>query len=303
MPKAVLSGLKNYPIKISVICSMFDSGGSSGRLRKEFGILSPGDIRRSLITFSNVSPQIKEVFNFRFQKGELKGHNFGNLLITDLWLTTKNFKKTIKEIRKILNIKEDYQVFPVSLDNSNLYAILENDRIISGETNIDIPKHNKKLKIKKTYLKPKAKIYPEATRAIKNADLIIIGPGDLYSTISQIFLTGGILKAIKKSKAKKVYICNLMTKNGETNKFSVLDFTKEIEKYLKEKLDYIIYNNFFPDKNRLKKYKNNHPEFIELVKVNKGLSSKKFIGKNLLLKNGPIEHESKKISKILISLL
>ncbi|MBZ9578451.1 YvcK family protein [Patescibacteria group bacterium] len=299
MPKTVLQGLKKYPVKISAICAMLDSGGSAGRLRKDYKILSPGDIRRSFIALANTSPIIQDLFNYRFQAGELKGQNFANLLITALELATGDYEKTIKEVKRLLNIS--HQVIPSTLDKANLYAILENGKIISGETNIDKPKHNANLKIKKVFLKPKAKAYPEALKAINKANLIVIGPGDLYSTLSQILLTQGIPEAIKKSKAKKVYLCNLMTKYGETNDFTVLDFVNQIERYLKDKLDYVIYNNFVPRKEIVKKYKKKHPELLKLVEVNENLPKAKFIGRNLLLKEA-IEHDPQKITKVIIKL-
>ena len=298
MPKAVLTGLKNYPIKLSVICAMLDSGGSAGRLRKDYKIVSPGDIRRALIALSNTSSVIEDFFDYRFKTGEFKGHNFANLFITALELATNNYEKTIKEIGKILNIK--HEVLPVTLDNANLYAVLENGKIISGETNIDIPKRKGNLKIKRVFLRPKAKAYPRAIATIKKSDLIVIGPGDLYSSIAQILLTEGIPEAIKKSKAKKVYICNLMTKRGETNNFTILDFTNEIEKYLGDKVDYVIYNNFFPQKRIIKKYKKRHPELLDLVEINENLPKGKFIGKNLL-KEDLIEHNHSKLAKIILN--
>jgi len=301
MPKTVLTGLKKYPVKLSVICAMLDSGGSAGRLRKDYNIVSPGDIRRAFIALANTSPIIEDLFNYRFQAGELKGHNFANLLITALEFSTGDYEKTIKEVSKLLNIK--HQVLPVTLDKANLYAILENGQIISGETNIDIPKHNGNLKIKKVFLKPKARAYPKALEVINNADLITIGPGDLYSSLAQILLTEGIPEAIRKSKAKKVYICNSMTKYGETNNFSVLDFTKELEKYLGNELDYVIYNNFIPDQKIIKKYKKQHSELLQLVKFNKNLPKEKFIGKNLLSSSGAVIHDPNKLAKILISLI
>jgi len=299
MPKAVLGGLKKYPVKLSVICAMLDSGGSAGRLRKDYRVVSPGDIRRAFIALANTSPIIKELFNYRFQTGELKDHNFANLLITALELTTDSYEKTIREVRRILNIK--HEVLPVTLSNSNLYAVLENGKIISGETNIDIPRHDGSLKIKKVFLKPKTKVYPKSSEAIEEADLIVIGPGDLYSSLAQILLTSGIPEAIKKSQAKKVYICNLMTKYGETNNFTVLDFATEVEKYLGYELDYVIYNTKIPSPKRLKKYKKEHPELLDLVKFDK-YPLTNFIGENLLLKKGPIEHDPKKVAKIILNL-
>ena len=301
MPKAILSGLKRYPVEISVICAMLDSGGSSGRLRKDYKILSPGDIRRALITLANTSPVIENLFNYRFQFGELAGHNLANLLITALELTTDDYEKTINELRKILNVS--HQVLPVTLDKSNLCAILENGKIIQGETNIDRPKHDGNLKIKEVYLEPKARAYPKTLEAIKEVDLITIGPGDLYSTLAQILLVEGISKAILESKAKKLYLCNLITKFGETNDFSVLDFTNQIEKWLGGSLDFVLYNNFFPEKERIEKYKKEHPELLQMVKVNKNLPEGKFISKNLLYEKDLVEHDPEKVSKILLSLI
>lgn len=301
MPKAVLTGLKKYPIKLSVICAMLDSGGSAGRLRKDYKIVSPGDIRRAFIALANTSPIIQELFDYRFQTGELKGHNFANLFITALELTTNDYETTFQELGRILNVP--HQVLPVTLDNANLYAVLENGKIIRGETNIDIPKHDGNLKIKKVFLKPKARAYPKALEAIKKADLIIIGPGDLYSSLAQILLTEGISQAIKESKAKKVYICNLMTKYGETNNFTVLDFVKEIEKYLGGELDYVIYNTKKPSPKRLSQTRKEMPLWLDIVKFDKKLAfDKKFIGADLLSSSGLIEHDPKKLAKIIINL-
>lgn len=299
MPKAVLVGLKKYPLKLAVICAMLDSGGSAGRLRKDYKIISPGDIRRALIALANTSPIIEDLFNYRFQAGPLKDHNFANLLITALELATKDYGKTLKELGKFLNVS--HQVLPVTLDRANLYAILENGKIISGETNIDIPKHNGNLKIKKVFLKPGARAYPQALKVLQKADLIVIGPGDLYSSLAQILLTQGIPEAIQQSRARKVYLCNLMTKYGETNNFSVLDFTNEIERYLGSELDFVIYNNFTPSKKVIKKYKKNHPELLDLVRIDDNLPKEKFIGKNLLKKDS-IEHNPQKLAKIILSI-
>jgi len=301
MPKVVLAGLKKYPVKISAICAMLDSGGSAGRLRKDYKIISPGDIRRAFLALANTSPIIENLFNYRFQTGELKGHNFANLFITALELTTNNFERTSKTIKKLLNV--EHEVLPVTLDNAQVGAILENGEIIKGETNIDKPKHDGNLKIKKVFLEPGAKVYPKTAQAIKKAELVVIGPGDLYSSLAQILLVRGIPQALKESKGKKVYICNLMTKHGETNNFGVLDFVREIERYSKTPLDYVIYNNYCPSQKRIANYKNKHSELIEMVKPIENLPSPKFIGGNLLLPKGPIEHDPQKIAKILISLL
>ena len=300
MPKAVLSGLKKHPVKISAICAMLDSGGSSGRLRKDYNIISPGDIRRAFIALANTSPVVENLFNYRFQTGELKGHNFANLFITALELSSNNYEEVCDEMYKMLNIS--HQVLPITLDNSQLFAVLENEEVIIGETNIDIPKHDSSLKIKKVFLKPEAKIYPKASKAIQNADLIVIGPGDLYSSLAQILLVKGAAQAIAKSRAKKVYICNLMTKKGETNNFNVIDFSNEIEFYLGCELDYVLYNTGELDQKTLNEVKEKHPELIEMVDFDKSLDKDKFIGKNFL-NSSNISHDSEKLSKAIFSLI
>lgn len=301
MPKAVLSELKKYPVKITAVCAMLDSGGSSGRLRKDYNIVSPGDIRRAFITLADVSPVTENFFNYRFEIGELSGHNIANLLIASIELSTRDYERVLDEIKRILNIK--HEVLPVTLDKSNLYALLENNQIIKGEGNIDKPKHNGNLKIKRVYLRPKARAYDKSLKAIKKADLIVIGPGDLYSTIAQILLVEGISKTILKSKAKKIYLCNLMTKFGETNNFSVLNFTKQIEEWLGAELDIVLYNNFFPSKKRIESYKKKHPELLEMVKVDKNLPKRKFMGESLTFDKGPVEHHPEKVCKTLLSLI
>lgn len=242
----VLRGLKNYPLDISAVVTMFDSGGSSGVLRDEFGILPPGDARRCLIALSDGEKEatLRNLFNYRFnQEGSaLNGHNFGNILLTALTRIMSSEAEAIEEAGKILNIKG--KVLPVSLNVAHLCAELQNGEIIEGETNIDIPKHEGSLKIERVFLKPHALIYEETRKAIKEADLIIIGPGDLYTSVIPNFLVEGVSLALRESRAKKIYIMNLMTKWGETHNFKASNFASEIIKYAGiSKLDAIIVHN------------------------------------------------------------
>jgi uncharacterized cofD-like protein len=302
MPKAVLGGLKRYPVKITAVSAMLDSGGSSGRLRKNYQIVSPGDIRRAFLALSDAPEKIKSLFNFRFQTGELKGHNFANLFITALKLSTGSYQKAFDELGRILKVS--HQVFPATLSNSHLFAVLENGKTVGGETNIDVPKHKGSFKIKKLFLKPKARAYPRAVEAIKKADAVILGPGDLYSSLAQILLVEGISEAVRKSRAKKIYICNLMTKKGETDNFGVSDFSQEIEKYLGAKIDRVVYNKKKPSGKRLRNYRKVHPEMLELVSFNKGVEKdKKFLGVDVLTVRGEIVHDSQKLSRIIFSLI
>ena len=238
----VLRGLKECPVNITAIVSMFDNGGSTGVLRDEHGVLPPGDIRRALIALSSETECMKLLFMHRFSQGKtLSGHNLGNLILVGLRDIFGSDDEAIKQAAKILKIKGN--VLPVSVTNSHLHAALENGTVIKGETNIDIPKHNGALKIKQVYLSPPAEIYEDTKQALHEADIIVIGPGDLYTSIIPNLLVNGMREALSASHAKKIYICNLMTKYGETHNFSASDHVKEIISYLGCVPEYVICNN------------------------------------------------------------
>jgi uncharacterized cofD-like protein len=296
----VLSGLKEYPYNLTAVLTMADDGGSSGVLREEFGILPPGDIRRALVALSNSSSLLAKLFTYRFKNGEgLKGHSFGNLFLTALERITGSFSQAIKEASKILGIKG--KILPVTLDKTRLFARLENNYLVVGETNIDIPKHDPKLQIKEIFLNPKAKANPEVLKEIKKADFIIIGPGDLYSSILPNFLVKGVKEAVKKSKAKKIYVLNIMTKYGETNKFKASDFIKVLEKYLgKGVIDYILINSEKPKAKYLKKYQKEKAQPVEFDKKNFNSFKKYKIITAPLLRKGPLlRHDPYKLAKVI----
>ncbi|MDP2668826.1 MAG: YvcK family protein [bacterium] len=293
----VLSGLRSHSLNLAAIVSMADDGGSSGVLRDEFGILPPGDIRRAMVALSRHPNKIlAQLFSYRFSEGKLAGHSFGNLILTALERSFGSFEKAVKEASKMLQVRGE--VIPVTFDNTRLYAELENGAVICGETNIDIPRHDGKLKIKKIWLAPEAKINQNAKKAIAAADLIVMGPGDLYTSVIPNFLVTGMQEAIMESKAKKVYICNLMTKYGETHKFTALDFVRKLEESLKLKPDYIILNDKKPTKEMLAKYSEEEAEFV--IPDTYGSN----VIKADLLRGGTlIRHDPKKLAKVLISLL
>jgi uncharacterized cofD-like protein len=229
---AVLSGLKKFPdVELTAIVTMMDSGGSSGRLRDEFGHLPPGDVRKCLVALSNEDLILRRLFNFRFEENcSLNGHSFGNLFLTALTEITGDTAKAIEEASKILAIKG--RVLPVTLTNTTLCAKLTDGSVIRGETNIDVRKEKTEAMIDSVYLDPQALVFPLVVTALKEADLIVIGPGDLYSSIIPNLLVKGVPEAVKVSKAKKVYVVNLMTKHGESDGFGASDFIKEVLKYL-----------------------------------------------------------------------
>ncbi|MGB9911013.1 MAG: gluconeogenesis factor YvcK family protein [Microgenomates group bacterium] len=230
----VLTGLRDYPIDLTAIVSMFDSGGSSGRLRDEFGVLPPGDVRQALLALSSLPLEkisLRQLFEYRFENGiGLKGHSFGNLLLTALTDITGRIDLAIAEAERILDVKG--KVLPVSLIDSNLCARLEDGTIIKGESNIDIRRVRPELKILDVFLDPPARIFSLARKAILQADLIVLGPGDLYTSLIPNLLVEGVSQAIFRSKGEVIYVCNLMTKHGETDGFAVSDFIKEVKRYL-----------------------------------------------------------------------
>jgi len=298
MPKAVLEGLKKYPVKISAISAMLDSGGFAGKERELFKTkVAFGDIRRAALALSDAPKGKKDLFASRFENGTI----LANAYCTNI-ASSFSVEELPGELKEDLNIPDDREVLPVTLDDAQLCAQLENGQIIKGETNIDIPKHDGSIKIKKVFLEPEAKAYPPVLKSIQDADLIVMGPGDLYSSLSQILLVKGISEAIRKSRAKKVYICNLMTKHGETDNFSVLDLTFEMERYLGQEIDRVIFNKRKPSPLRVANYKKEHPELPGLIKFSEILDKDKFIGEDIITDRGAIVHDPDKLAKIIINL-
>lgn len=263
----LLSGLKKYPINISAIVSMADDGGSTGRLRDELGVLPPGDIRQCLVALSNSSDTLRELMNYRFDGGDLKGHNFGNILLSALEKIQGNFSLGVKEAISILGVRG--QVIPVSEDKMNLCIKLKNNKILVGEKQLDHNINVRKYGIGKVYLKPKVKANEEALRAIKKADIIVIGPGDHYGSIIPNLLVTGISEAIKKSKAKVIYNCNLTNKKGQTEEFDVDKYVKEMNGYLgDDRINFVIFPFNKPTEDLQKKYEKREGK-NSVVKFNK----------------------------------
>ncbi len=303
----VLTGLKRYPLSISAVISMSDSGGSTGRLRKELGILPPGDVRRAILALSDLpfaQKTLEEVFDFRFKgEGSLAGHSLGNILLAALTQITGSMDKAIEEAARILNVSG--KVYPVTLDKSNLVALLEDGTKIFGETNIDMRSTKIGIPIKKIYLSPKASVFKEAAKAIEEADLIVLGPGDLYTSLVATLLVDGVASAIKSSKAKLVYVVNLVTKRGETDDFKATDFVNIVEKYLgeaKEKLSYVLVNKTLsltkPKAGKWYKKFGSKPVINDL----KGKRNFKIIEGSFADTSTFFRHDPEKISKTIVGL-
>jgi uncharacterized cofD-like protein len=248
----VLSGLKKYPLDLTAIISMADDGGSTGRLRDEFGVLPPGDLRQGLVALSEDGSTMRKLFNHRYEKGELKGHSFGNLFISTLEQVTGSLDKALDVAGEILKIRG--RVVPVTLTKVRLITELKNGKMLEGEDMLGNYQLVSRFGIKRIYLKPKAKPNPKALQAIKEADIIVIGPGDLYTTMIPNLLVVG--SAIAKSKAKKIFIANLMNKHGHTDDFKISDYIDTLERVIGKKkfIDVVIYNTKPPSKALVKKY-------------------------------------------------
>jgi uncharacterized cofD-like protein len=281
----ILSGLKKYPVELVSIVSMMDSGGSTGMLRDEFGILPPGDIRRCLVALSD-SALMRQLFEYRFKKGKaLMGHTMGNLLLTALNEITGSEEEAILKASEILRIKG--KVLPVTLDDCDLGAELANGKKVVGEAKVG------KQKVKRIFLTKKAKIFKGAKKAILSADLIVLGPGDFYTSILPNLLVLGVTEAISKSEAKTVFVCNIMTK-GETKGFKAKNFVEELSKYLQAIPDFVLMNNRNPSLSVIKRYQKEGSEFVEPNYFG--------IKKDLLRRTDYARHEPQKLAKEIIKI-
>jgi len=235
-----LFGLKQYPVALSAIITMTDSGGSSGKLRDQYGVLPPGDIRQALVALSDSDRIWRELFLYRFEKGDFQGHNFGNVFLTVLEKLTNNFEKSIELAEEILKTKG--QVIPVTLENGNINARLKDGTLIKTEALID--QKVKREAIVELSLDREIKANPKALTAISEADIIIVGPGDLYTSVLPVFTLKEVVHAYQSSSAKKVLVLNLMNKLGQTDNFQASDFLEAYTKYLGEDpFNYLIANN------------------------------------------------------------
>lgn len=236
----VLSGLKKYPIDLGVIVSMMDSGGSTGRLRDQLGVLPPGDLRQCLVALSDAPDLWRKLFLYRFETGDLQGHNFGNIFLSALEKVSGTYNEVLDAAEQILRLKG--AVIPVTYEKTHVSAMYENGTQIDGEDTIDENTHEKS-KIKNIFLQPAVSANPKAVARIVQSDYLIIGPGDLYTSIVPIFLVEGIKEAIKESRAKIIYIMNLMTKSGQTTNHTAKDHILDLVRYLGKEIDIVIVNN------------------------------------------------------------
>lgn len=307
----VLSGLKSYPVSLSAIVSMMDSGGSTGRLRDQLGVLPPGDLRQSLVALSEASLLWRELFLYRFESGDLAGHNFGNIFLSALEKVSKNYQQVIQTASYILKTKG--KVIPVTFEKTHLVAKYKSGNVLKGEGKIDT-NVQERTRIEQVLLEPTVKANPEAEKAILGSDWLVIGPGDLYTSIIPILLVKNIKQAIDKTKAKIIYILNLMTKSGQTNNYSAYDHLDDLEQYLGKKPQIVLVNNGRISKNIIEWY-NKHKERSVKNDLSKTNFPGKVISSNLInsavfeknqadrLARSVLRHDPKKLAKIIFELI
>jgi uncharacterized cofD-like protein len=302
----VLDGLKGYDVDISAIVSMADDGGSTGVLRDELGVLPPGDVRQCLVALSDSSRLMRSLMNYRFEQGGLGGHSFGNLLLSALEKVTGSFEKAVEEVGKILYIKG--KVIPITTHHVRLKMVLNNCQLLEGEKEIYLSQEIEKGYCS-LYLEPPPLANPRAIDEILNADLIVLGPGGLHTSLIPITLVEGVSKALRQTDAKKVFIVNLMNRKGQTTGFKVGDYLKELGRFIGEDVfDYIIVNHQKPPKELIELYaaegdlvENDLKE--ERVRSAALLGPMKASSKKDLIKRNLIRHDSKKLAQELMKIV
>ncbi|NGX38810.1 MAG: Gluconeogenesis factor [Chlamydiae bacterium] len=302
----VLRGLKNFPVHLSAIVSMADDGGSTGILRDELGVLPPGDVRQCLVALSNSSELMRSLVNYRFENGGLGGHSFGNLLLSALEKVTGSFEKAVEEMGRILFIKG--KVIPVTTHQVRLKMILNNRKMLEGEKEIYLSQEIDQ-GYKSIFLEPFPHANPHAIEEIEQADLIVVGPGGLHTSLIPNFLVKGISDAMQRSKAKKVFVVNLMNRKGQTTGFKVSDYLKEIIPYMGGDLfDSILVNDQSPAQELIEVYAE------EGSLVENDLREKRVVEASLLgsikdesprdlIKRNLIRHDSEKLAQELMKIV
>lgn len=296
----LLTGLKEYTSNITAIVTVADDGGSSGRLRQQFDILPPGDIRNCLVALANAPTLMRDLFQFRFEEGsELSGHSFGNLFITAMTRLTGDFEKAIKETSRVLALRG--QVLPSTLNNVILAAQYKDGSVIEGEGKI--PKIHKP--IARVFLKPADSLAtPEAIKAIQEAQIIVLGPGSLYTSILPNVLIKEIASNIADSSAIKVYVCNVMTQPGETDGYKASDHLKAIINHSNPRIfDYCVVNIGEIPEEMLKRYYKDGSRPVSSDTENIKNMGYRVIEDDIILTEGFVRHDSDKLTKIVLGFL
>ncbi len=304
---AVLQGLKHNDVELCAIVSMADDGGSTGILRDELGVLPPGDVRQCLVALSHSSRLMRSLMNYRFETGGLGGHSFGNLLLSALEKVTGSFEKAVEEMGRILFIKG--KVIPVTTHQVRLKMILNNRKVLEGEKEVYLSQEIDQ-GYKSIYLEPYAKANHHAIQEISNADLIVLGPGGLHTSLIPNLLVEGISDALRKSAAKKVFVVNLMNRKGQTTSYKVSDYMSEVNRYTGEDIfDHILVNSQKPPQELIEVYAEegtlveNDLDDERVIKAPLLGPVSKLGPKVDLMKRSLIRHDPKKLSQEIMKIV
>jgi uncharacterized cofD-like protein len=301
---ALLSGLRDMDdILITAVVSMMDSGGSTGRLRDELGILPPGDILKCIVALSPHQEFARRILQKRFMKDRrLLGHNAGNMLLTMLSRYTGSFPSGVAALCEILDAKG--VILPVTTDQATLVAELTDGRRIFGEQAIDIPRGHQREKISDVFLVPHHSdaihVYPPVVEAIVHADYILIGPGDLFTSIIPNLVVPGVAETLCNAKARLIYIMNIMTKYGETHNFTAVDFVENLETYIGRTIDGVVYNHTPPTPAICSMYAAQKSECVRLDPEHPFWNQRALHAGDLLETDGMVlRHDSEKLAALL----
>ncbi len=304
---ALLSGLRDMAsIAITAVVSMMDSGGSTGRLRDELGTLPPGDILKCILALSPHREAVRSLLQKRFKKDRrLRGHNAGNMLLTMLSRYTGSFPSGVNALSEILDACGT--ILPVTTDRATLVAELTDGTRIYGEGAIDIPRGHQREKIKNVFLVPhhsdRINVYPPVIEAIRTADFIVMGPGDLFTSIIPNLIVPQVGESLRTAEAKLIYIVNIMTKYGETQNFQCADFVRNLETFIDKPLDMVIYNTTRPEKTLCDLYADQKSEFVGIDLQHDLWHRRRLFAQDLLETSSRIiRHDPRKLAALLQSI-
>jgi uncharacterized cofD-like protein len=300
----LLSGLRqSRRFRITSVVSMVDSGGSTGRLRGEFGILPPGDLLKCILALSPHQDLARTILLKRFTGDRrLRGHNAGNMLMTMLSRYTGSFTSGVQALGEILDVQG--KIFPVTTDKATLVAELTDGSRIYGEQAIDVPQSGPREKIRSVFLVPhhanQVKVYPPVLAAIRKAAMIVLGPGDLFTSILPNLIVPGVNEALQAARAPVYYVLNLMTKYAETHRFKARDFVIELEKVLGRRVDGVVYNTAVPEKGLQAAYARQKAELVKVDRTDGWWQGRQLIAADLLdTTGGVVRHDARKLAAVI----
>ena len=294
----LLNGLKKK-FEVSAIVTVGDNGGGSGILREDLNMLPPGDIRNCLLALSEAPDDLRKLLSYRFEDGSLKGQSLGNLIIAGMVKSEGSFENGIQVVSNVLNLKG--KVYPVTIDNMDLCAVLTDGVQVRGESEIAIFALKRKAGIKELSLMNHVNISEHAKEAISSADVVTLGPGSLYTSVICNLLVDGVREALKDKKI--VYIANVMTQPEETNGYTLYHHVEEVERYLGREIDFVLANDVLPKRELIEKY--SFEGSIPVVVTNEDreiLNTKLITGEFLEVKSGYLRSNSKNITDTLSEL-